>query len=396
MPRAGLSLLLALIPLSAIPSAMPHAENASPGSADDACDFADRLLSWYDINARDLPWRVPPPAKQQTPVNSLPDPYRVWLSEIMLQQTTVATVKDYFRKFLALWPTVADLAAAPQDEVLQAWAGLGYYARARNLHKCAQAIIRDHHGRFPDTEAALLTLPGIGPYTAAAIAAIAFDRRAAAVDGNVERVLARQICLDQPPKEARAVVTAEAARRLPEHRCGDYTQALMDLGATVCRPKTPLCGVCPVSAGCGAFETGTTDRYPVKPAKKAKPVRYTVAFWIQDQHGNVLVRRRADKGLLGGMDELPSTDWSVKTADSWPDDLQPPAGRIIRMPPGEVKHIFTHFELRVRVAICEASEKTLPEACRFVPADTFAGCAIPTAVQKMINHVRDDLDRLPL
>ncbi len=264
-------------------------------------DFQSALLTWYDAARRELPWRANPGAA--------PDPYRVWLSEVMLQQTTVKAVIPYFEAFVSRWPTVQALAAAPRDEVLAAWAGLGYYSRARNLHACAQAVAE---GGFPAEEAALRSLPGIGAYTAGAIAAIAFDLPAAAVDGNAERVIARLSALAEPLPSAKPRLRALAASLVPNRRPGDYAQALMDLGATVCTPRTPSCQACPVGSYCAACAEGEPERYPVKPRKTARPTRHGDAFVVVSGRTgatHILLRRRPDKGLLGGMMEVPCTEW---------------------------------------------------------------------------------------
>ncbi|MDJ1009364.1 MAG: A/G-specific adenine glycosylase, partial [Paracoccaceae bacterium] len=305
---------------------------------------ADDILAWYDRNARVLPWRVPPGS------DARPDPYRVWLSEIMLQQTTVAAVKDYFLRFTALWPDVTALAAAEDAAVMGEWAGLGYYARARNLLKCARAVVADHDGRFPDTREALLTLPGIGPYTAAAIAAIAFGRPAAVVDGNVERVMARLFAVTTPLPAAKPELTAHAARLTPAHRPGDYAQAVMDLGATICTPKSPACGICPWAASCRGRAEGVAAGLPHKTPKKAKPVRRGIAYVARNPRGDWLLERRPEKGLLGGMLGWPTSDWSDAPAPAPPSDGD---WRSI----GEVRHTFTHFHLilDVVVAVTEAA-----------------------------------------
>ncbi|HEC14542.1 MAG TPA: A/G-specific adenine glycosylase, partial [Rhodospirillales bacterium] len=248
------------------------------------------LLAWYDANRRDLPWR--------TGRGGRPDPYRVWLSEIMLQQTTVTTVVSYFRDFLARWPCLEDLAVAELDDVLHVWQGLGYYARARNLAACSRVLVDNHGGRFPDTKAGLLALPGIGDYTASAIAAIAFGRREAAVDGNVVRVLSRFYALAEPMPGLRKEIVRRAEPLVPSTRPGDFAEALMDLGATVCVPRAPRCGVCPWREKCTAFGLGNPEAYPVKVKKPEKPTRYGVAFWATDDDGSVLIRKRPEKGLL--------------------------------------------------------------------------------------------------
>src|SRR5712672_494691 len=263
---------------------------------------ASRLLAWYDRHRRTLPWRAP--AGERT------EPYLVWLSEIMLQQTTVATVGDYFRRFVERWPTVEALAEAPLDHVLSAWAGLGYYARARNLHACAQAVVERHGGRFPSSLAELATLPGIGPYTAAAIAAIAFDAPAAAVDGNVERVVARLFTVEQELPAAKPHIRALAETLVPAERAGDFAQALMDLGATICTPKKPACALCPWMDNCAARRRGDPEAFPIKAPKKEGRLRRGAAFVVLRADGLVLLRSRPTKGLLGGMTEVPTTDWT--------------------------------------------------------------------------------------
>ena len=284
----------------------------------DATSVAPALLAWYDIAARALPWRQPPGTR--------PDPYAVWLSEIMLQQTTVKAVIPYYQKFLARWPRVGDLAAAELNEVLAAWAGLGYYSRARNLHACARAVVERHGGRFPATEAELRALPGIGAYTAAAIASIAFDRPAAPVDGNVERVVARLFAVTEPLPGAKPEIRRLAASLMPAKRPGDLTQAMMDLGASICSPRSPSCTLCPVSAHCLAFARRLTGSIPAKAPKKERPVRRGAAFVAVRRDGAVLLRRRPPKGLLGGMLEVPSTPWT----EEMPERNAIPARRALR------------------------------------------------------------------
>lgn len=339
----------------------------SPGAS-------DSLLKWYDRHRRRLPWRALP--------DETADPYRVWLSEIMLQQTTVATVGPYFMAFTDKWPTVNDLARAELDDVLHAWQGLGYYARARNLHKCAQAVADHHGGVFPDTEESLLTLPGVGPYTAAAIAAIAFDRPAAVVDGNVERVIARVYALDTPLPQAKPRIKELAAVLASDTRPGDYAQAIMDLGATVCTPRKPACALCPWRSMCAAFAAGTQELYPVKAPKKEKPVRRGVAFWIADDNGNILLRRRPEQGLLGGMMEVPSTPWRE---GEWPDDGRPAHLDDHQELPGVVRHTFTHFHLELKVIAAQADGDTEPEGV-WCPIDRFADHALPTVMKKVVRH----------
>jgi len=309
-----------------------------------------RLLRWYDTHARTLAWRVGP---GQGAVRA--DPYRVWLSEVMLQQTTVPHATPYFLRFTQAWPRVEDLAAAADGDVMAAWAGLGYYARARNLLACARAVASQHGGVFPDTEEALLQLPGVGAYTAAAVAAIAFDRAANVVDGNVERVISRLYALKDPLPEAKPLLKALAAGLVRADRPGDWAQALMDLGATVCRPKQPLCLICPLAEVCTAKAEGEPQTYPRKLKKLARPKRYGVAFIIRRGNQIALVRR-PDKGLLGGMLAPPSTDWR---SAPWTDaEVTPPiAADWANF--GQIEHVFTHFSLSLTVWVAEGD---LPDA----------------------------------
>lgn len=304
------------------------------------------LLAWYDQNARALPWRAPPGAGRRT------DPYRVWLSEVMLQQTTVPHATPYFLKFLSLWPTVSDLAAADDADVMAAWAGLGYYARARNLLKCARAVAHDHGGVFPDTEAGLLTLPGLGPYTAAAVAAIAFDRPANVVDGNVERVIARLFAVEEPLPAAKPELKRLAAGLVTDERPGDWAQALMDLGAVICRPKAPLCARCPLSAHCAAFARGDPETFPRKSPKAERPHRHGVAYLLT-RGDEVALVRRPPKGLLGGMLALPTSEWRPQPF-SEPEALAAAPAPAAWRSAGEVDHVFTHFSLTLRLYRAEA------------------------------------------
>jgi A/G-specific adenine glycosylase len=308
-------------------------------------DLRRQLLAWYDENARDLPWRVGPHEAQRA------DPYRVWLSEVMLQQTTVPHATPYFLKFTARWPTVTDLANEADGEVMAAWAGLGYYARARNLLACARAVARDHGGVFPDTEAGLRDLPGLGPYTAAAVAAIAFDEPTNVVDGNVERVMARLFAVKAPLPEAKPELKRLAAGLVRDERPGDWAQALMDLGATVCRPKAPLCDRCPIAAHCEGLASGEPETYPRRTAKAERPHRYGVAY-VLTRGAEVALVRRPPKGLLGGMLALPTSDWR---AGCWSDAeaiAVAPADADWRTV-GEVEHGFTHFTLTLRLLRAE-------------------------------------------
>ena len=305
------------------------------------------LLGWYDRHARDLPWRAPPGTAER------PDPYRVWLSEIMLQQTTVAAVRPYFARFTERWPAVGDLAAAPLDEVLHAWQGLGYYARARNLHRCARAVVDDHNGVFPDTEDGLRALPGIGAYTAAAIAAIAFGRPATVVDGNVERVMARLHAVETPLPAAKPVLKRLAALTTPGDRPGDYAQAVMDLGAAVCTARSPQCLLCPWSAGCAAHRRGMSAELPRRAPKKAKPLRRGIVWWIEGPDGRVMLQRRPETGLLGGMMEFPGTGWTEAEPRG-----RPPVAVTAEREAGTVGHVFTHFRLELAVVTAHTESST--------------------------------------
>lgn len=309
-----------------------------------AVDASNALLRWYVVDKRALPWRA---LEGETP-----DPYRVWLSEVMLQQTTVAMARPYFEKFAGRWPSVKGLAAAEDGEVMAAWAGLGYYARARNLLACARKVAGEHEGRFPDTEDQLLKLPGIGRYTAAAIAAIAFGRRAGVVDGNVERVVARLFAVHEPLPAARARLRALADSITPAIECGDFAQAMMDLGATVCTPRNPDCGACPLANLCRARLEGRPEHYPVKLAKAEKPKRQGTAYWLEHR-GDVLLVRRPGKGLLGGMLALPSGGWSASPAA---EDGAPAATDWNEA--GAVDHVFTHFALSLRLLCAEAESRS--------------------------------------
>ncbi len=307
-----------------------------------------QLLAWYDANARDLPWRVGP---HDHAAGVRADPYRVWLSEVMLQQTTVPHAKPYFLKFTARWPTVTDLADEADGEVMAAWAGLGYYARARNLLACARAVARDHGGVFPDTEDGLRSLPGLGPYTAAAVGAIAFDRPANVVDGNVERVMSRLFAVEAPLPDSKPGLKRLAASLVADDRPGDWAQALMDLGATVCRPKAPMCDRCPITAHCAGLATGAPETYPRKTKKAALPHRHGVAY-VLTRGDQVALVRRPPKGLLGGMLALPTSEWrtarwsDAEAAEAAP---APAAWRGV----GEVEHGFTHFTLTLRLLRAE-------------------------------------------
>lgn len=333
------------------------------------------LLAWYDRQARVLPWRVGPGAQQ---AGARPDPYRVWLSEVMLQQTTVAAVRDYFRRFTARWPDIGALAAAEDGEVMAEWAGLGYYARARNLLKCARTVAADHGGRFPESREGLLALPGIGPYTAAAIAAIAHDEPATVVDGNVERVVARLFAVETPLPAAKPELTALAGRLTPAGRPGDHAQAMMDLGATICTPRAPACGLCPLRSACKAEHRGIAADLPRKSPKKAKPVRHGIAYVGRRTDGAVLLERRPDKGLLGGMLGWPGTGW----AEASPDPAPPVPARW-QTAPGEVRHTFTHFHLVLSVMTARLPQTAPVGPGLFLSPEAFRPSDLPTLMRKV-------------
>jgi A/G-specific adenine glycosylase len=356
---------------------------------------AAALLAWYDRARRDLPWRARP--------GEVADPYRVWISEIMLQQTTVAAVAPYFHAFVGRWPRIEDLAAAELDQVLHAWQGLGYYARARHLHACAQTVVARHAGVLPSEEAALRLLPGVGDYTAAAIAAIAFDRPATAVDGNVLRVVARLHAVEEALPAARPRLVALAQALTPCRRPGDFAQAMMDLGATVCTPRRPRCPACPWQGRCAAYQTRQPEDYPRRAAKAAKPVRRGVVFWLQRADGAVLVRRRPSRGLLGGMMEFPSTPWraapwTVGEAVAVAPAGAAPGGSGWAMLPGTLRHTFTHFHLDLDVLVGRDPAPVgdeAPDGRWCTPAD-FAGLALPTLMKKVVRLVATAGERLGL
>ena len=359
-----------------------QADLLAPAVGTGSADAAD-LIAWYDRHRRDLPWRAKP--------GETADPYRVWLSEIMLQQTTVTAVKPYFERFLQRFPTVGDLARAPQDAVMQAWAGLGYYSRARNLHACAQMVVARHGGHFPADIDQLRALPGIGAYTAAAVGAIAFDIPAAAVDGNVERVLARLHAVEDPLPKAKPLFQELAQALVPRARAGDFAQAFMDLGATICTPKRPACVLCPWSAPCVARAAGTAETFPRKAAKKEGALRLGASFVAVRGDGAVLLRTRPPEGLLGGMAELPGSPWT-------PDG---PSGDILAHAPlqarwaalnGTVRHVFTHFPLELTVLRADVSRTTpAPTGMRWVAAAELDGEALPSLMRKVLAKARIEI-----
>ena len=347
--------------------------------------IAPALLRWYNKNARALPWRIGPKARKPRDV---PDPYHVWLSEIMLQQTTVATVTTRYAEFLQRWPTVNDMAAAPMDDILGQWAGLGYYARARNLHKCASIVANEHGGEFPCTEDELKTLPGIGDYTAAAIAAIAFNQRAVVVDGNIDRVVARVFAIATPMPKAKPQIKQCADDIWPAKRSGDFAQGLMDLGASICRPKAPSCLLCPISDHCDACATGEMERFPVKAPKKPKPTRVGVAYALMNAKGEMLFERRPEKGLLGGMLGLPGSPWVVEDGSR----LVSTQHQIVKTRwknIGAITHTFTHFHLELTVMLA-----TVPKGFRRDKNQQWvapASAKLPTVMKKAVELASGNL-----
>jgi A/G-specific adenine glycosylase len=345
------------------------------------------LLAWYDRHRRRLPWR--PMAGERA------EPYRVWLSEIMLQQTGVKTVGPYFEKFVARWPDVAAMGRASLDDVLRMWAGLGYYSRARNLHACAVAVLRDHGGVFPDTEEGLRTLPGIGPYTAAAIAAIAFDRHTMPVDGNIERVVSRLYAVEEPLPQAKPLIQQLAATLLRppragdnQSRAGDSAQALMDLGSTICTPKKPACALCPLNEDCLSRARGDQETFPRKAPKKSGALRRGAAF-VVTRGNELLVRTRPEKGLLGGMTEVPTSAWLAGQADQSALQQAPALKGVARWhrKAGIVTHVFTHFPLELVVYTAKlATRASAPVGMRWVPIATLTDEALPNVMRKVIAH----------
>jgi A/G-specific adenine glycosylase len=363
-------------------------KKVSPAERDEAATARPALLlAWYDRHRRKLPWRPLPGGRA--------DPYAVWLSEIMLQQTGVKTVGPYFEKFLARWPNVEALGRASLDEVLRMWAGLGYYSRARNLHGCAAAVLRDHGGTFPDTEQGLRALPGIGPYTAAAIAAIAFGRRTMPVDGNIERVVSRLFAVDDPLPQAKPLIQKLATTLLGdsragdvESRAGDSAQALMDLGASICTPKKPACALCPLNEDCAARRRGEQEIFPRKAPKKSGELRRGAAF-VVTRGDQVLVRTRPEKGLLGGMTEVPGSHWIAAQDDKAALKQAPVLKGVARWhrKAGMVSHVFTHFPLQLVVYTATVPARArAPEGMRWVAVATLADEALPNVMRKVIAH----------
>ncbi|GLQ35648.1 A/G-specific adenine glycosylase [Amylibacter marinus] len=345
-------------------------------------NISTELLTWYDAHAREMPWRVPPQARLR---GELPDPYHVWLSEVMLQQTTVAAVGKYFHDFTTRWPRIQDLAAAQDADVMAAWAGLGYYARARNLLKCARFVTSNLNGAFPKTERELMKLPGIGPYTAAAITAIAFDGRASVLDGNVERVMARIFAIENPLPGAKEELRALALSQMPNSRYGDYAQAVMDLGATICTPRRLQCAQCPIRPKCRAHAQGIAPDLPNKTPKPKKPTRHGIAYVIRRDDGALLLTRRPDRGLLGGMLCWPCTDWGDVDAAH-----RPPISADWQALNAEVRHTFTHFHLHLKVMLANA-ETAPSDLGQFVTLREFNPDALPSVMQKVWNIAKHQI-----
>lgn len=369
-----------------LPAAVSNTSASLPAAA-----IAKALLAWYDRNRRELPWRTPP--------GQPPDAYGVWLSEIMLQQTTVKAVIPYYSAFLKRWPNVGALAKASRDDVLRAWAGLGYYSRARNLHDCAKQVAGKFGGRFPTTGDELLMLPGIGPYTAAAIAAIAFDDRVLPVDGNVERVISRLAAVEQPLPASKPTLRNFAGGLAPKSRSGDFAQAMMDLGATVCSPRRPSCMICPLKDFCSARRQDIAETLPRRLPRPDRPLRHGVAFVALNERGEILLRRRPDKGLLGGMTEVPTTEWLADWLEPEESLRTAPIKTRWFPVPGAVSHTFTHFRLGLmvyRAHVRNSAALTLwarQEDCRWVSRDAIKGEALPSVMRKVIAHALADIDQ---
>jgi len=348
-------------------------------------DQSTTLLLWYDRHHRILPWRVSP-AEQASGIK--PDPYRIWLSEVMLQQTTVEAVKSYFTKFVERWPTVQAMAQASEDDILRAWAGLGYYSRARNLKKCADAVAEQHEGKFPSNAVGLKELPGIGDYTSAAIAAIAFGEAAAVVDGNVERVISRLYTIDTPLPAAKTEIRARMGQLTPIDRPGDFAQAMMDLGATICTPRRPACAICPLNDGCMALKSRDPEEFPVKAPKAEKPVRTGAAFIAIAGDGSILLRKRKGEGLLAGMTEVPGSYWTARIDGDATVTAAPFQSQWIAS--GSITHVFTHFELRLSVYHSVNVSKASAKDGWWSQPDELPDEALPTVMKKAITAAIPD------
>ena len=347
-------------------------------------NISDQLLTWYDLHQRKLPWRAVG--------DEVPDPYRVWLSEIMLQQTQIITVVPYFNRFIKLWPGIKNLADADINNVLREWAGLGYYARARNMHRSAQIIAYDHSGQFPKEEAELLKLPGVGPYTAAAVAAIAFGKQATPVDGNVERVIARLHRIRTPIQDNKLIIRSLASQIAPKTRTGDYAQAVMDLGATVCTPRNPICSVCPITEFCEAFSYEETDIIPISKGRKKIPKRTGTAYVIFNDANQILLYRRSKTGLLGGMLEVPSAGWEEhKQHDELIKEAKRDTQNLTEIP-GSVKHVFTHFKLELVVVALRLKRHKRFLNQRWYSLDEIEKIGLSKLMLKVVQHFKSTLE----
>ena len=339
------------------------------------------LLHWYDTHQRVLPWRSVP--------GHAPNPYQIWLSEIMLQQTTVATVKDYFARFVQRWPTIECLAQATLDDIFHVWQGLGYYSRARHLHTCAQILARDYKGFIPSDEETLLTLPGIGPYTAAAIAAIAYNQPTIPVDGNIVRVFSRLLCLTTPLPSLKKEIYCLVRKMIPPRRSGDFAQALMDLGATICRPRNPRCEICPLQTICKGYNQGMAQNLPIPAPKENKPRRYGIAFWVENNNQEILLEKRPTKGLLAGLIGLPTTQWRDKPWDLNGEEVFPyaPKGVETWEPLSKrVSHTFTHFNLELKILKGRCAR---PISGIWSSLENLESHALPTVMKKVIQAAAD-------
>lgn len=346
--------------------------------------ISELLLAWYDVHARQLPWRIPPHLSKS---GLKQDPYLTWLSEVMLQQTQIATVKAYYHRFIKQWDTVDKLASADREHVLKAWAGLGYYSRARNLKACAEIVSNEQGGQFPDCKQDLIKLPGVGEYTASAIAAIAFGRAEAVVDGNVERVFTRLFAIKTPIPAAKGKVREAVFAALDPARPGDFAQACMDLGATICTPKKPDCSLCPLKVCCSANNEGNPLDYPVKPSKKNKPVRNGAVFIAQDGSGAVLLVKRPETGLLAGMTGLPTTDWTANKNGETGADAAPFEANWREL--GSVKHTFTHFHLLLKIWYANEKQQ-LEKIGWWEPEASLSHQALPTVFRKALERALSD------
>ena len=338
--------------------------------------IAPELLDWYDKNARDLPWRIPP---VESVTGIKPNPYHTWLSEIMLQQTKVETVKSYYEFFIFKWPTIMDLAAAKDEEIMEAWAGLGYYRRAQNLIRCAKIVAKDFNGVFPEDEDSLLQLPGVGNYTSAAIQSIGFNKKAVVIDGNVARIISRLFALNTPITLSQKKIKSYAKKLLPKNRFGDYAQALMDLGSKICTPKKPKCNKCPIAGSCRSFHLNLCNRIPYPKQKKQRPIKYGYAFVALTKTNKILLERRPNEGLLGGMLGFPSTQWE----QSENVKFNPPFENNWKILSEPVTHVFSHFKLKLRVAVGIIEFE--PSGYDIISLESFNRNSLPSLMRKVFD-----------